>query len=232
MMGSPIAMLVDANAAQLRTTEQVLEEAGFIVITAGSFLEARALLASMTPELVISDIKLEAYNGLHLVALCAIWRPGTPFIVTDWNHDPVLEADAKRLKAAYVIKTEAREELMQMACALLESRRHGFLGVRRSYRKAAPVPIVAEVAASSAEVVDVSYGGLQLKLPTVPKGRVDDEPPDSFDIIFPDLDLALHAERIWASPDNATGGWVCGADVSGNDLPQLQRWREFIDSIS
>jgi CheY-like chemotaxis protein len=198
-------------------------------MTAASFQDARALLASITPEIVITDVKLEAYNGLHLAALCAVWRPETPFIVTDESVDPVLEADAKRLKAVFVVKTAEREELTQMAAALCESRYHKVMDVRRSYRKAAAARIVAEVASSSAEVLDVSYGGVALKLPTVPQGH-DHEPPDSFDIVFPDLDLALHAERIWASPE-APGGWLCGADISGNDLPQLQRWREFVDSI-
>ena len=234
MISSPVAIIVDADVAELRKTEQVLEEAGFVVVSADSFAQAKALLASMTPEIVIADIKLNAFNGLHLAALCATWRPGTPFIATHSTYDRVLDADAARLSATYVVKTPTREQLIRTALTMLESRRHGG-EIRRSYRKLAPAPIAVQVAASSAEasaeVVDVSYGGAQLKLPVISPGPPEEDPPFAFDIVFPDLDLALHAARIWAMPAGEEGGWRCGIDVSANDSDQLQRWRDFVDSV-
>jgi DNA-binding response OmpR family regulator len=230
MITSPVAVLVDADLVELRRSEQVLERAGFVVMSADSFAEAKSLLASMTPEIVIADIKLEAYNGLHLAALCAVWRPGTPFIATHSVYDGVLDADAKRLCAAYVVKTSSREQLTITALKMLESRRHGG-DIRRSYRKQVPTPTVVQVAAASAEVVDISYGGLQLKLPSVSAGRATDDPPFDFDIVFPSLDISLHAARVWATPDGETGGWLCGADVSGSNVRELQVWREFVDSV-
>ncbi len=230
MIPSPVAVLVDADVAELRRSEQMLEQAGFVVMSADSFAQAKALLASMTPEIVIADIKLRAYNGLHLAALCAVWRPGTPFIATHNTYDVVLDADAKRLSAAYVVKTPSREQLTKAALKMLESRRHGG-DIRRSYRKPVPVPTVVQVAAASAEVVDVSYGGVQLKMPSVSAGPPKDDPPFDFDIVFPNLEISLHAARVWAMPDTDTGGWLCGADISGNDSHDLLRWREFVDSV-
>ena len=115
MIASPVAIVVDADLAELRKTEQALEHAGFVVMGAGSFAQAKSLLVSITPEIVIADIKLEAFNGLHLAALCAVWRPATPFIATHNIYDTVLEADAKRLNASYVVKTPNREELTRTA---------------------------------------------------------------------------------------------------------------------
>ena len=230
MITSPVAVLVDADVAELRTSEQVLEQAGFVVMSADSFAQAKTLLASMTPEIVIADIKLQAYNGLHLAALCAVWRPGTPFIATHSAYDAVLDADAKRLSAAYVVKTSSREQLIKTALKMLESRRHGG-DIRRSYRKSVPVPTVVQVAAASAEVVDVSYGGVQLKLPSLSAGPPKDDPPFDFDIVFPNLEISLHAARVWAMPDSDTGGWLCGAEISANDSHELQRWRDFVDSV-
>ena len=131
---------------------------------------------------MIADIKLQAYNGLHLAALCAVWRPGTPFIATHSTYDVVLDADAKRLSAAYVVKTPTREELAKTALAMLESRRHGG-DIRRSYRKPAPVPTVVQVAASSAEVVDAAMA-VQLKLPSPEAGPPKHDPPFAFDTRF------------------------------------------------
>jgi DNA-binding response OmpR family regulator len=230
MIASPVAIVVDADLAELRKTEQALEHVGFVVMGAGSFAQAKSLLVSITPEIVVADIKLEAFNGLHLAALCAVWRPATPFIATHNIYDTVLEADAKRLSASYVVKTPNREELTRTAVELINSHRHGHEAVRRSHRKLAPTSTVVQIAASNAEVVDVSYEGVRLKLQT-PAAPADGRVPESFDIVFPEQDFSLRAARIWAAHDSQTGGWLCGADVSQSDANQLQRWREFVDSV-
>src|SRR5262245_59105712 len=160
MIASPVAIVVDADLAELRKTEQALERVGFVVMSASSFAQAKSLLVSITPEIVIADIKLEAFNGLHLAALCAVWRPAPPFIATHDVHDTVLESDARRLSASYVVKSPNREELTRTAVELLNSHRHGHESVRRSHRKVAPTSTVVQVAASNAEVVDISYGGV------------------------------------------------------------------------
>jgi DNA-binding response OmpR family regulator len=230
MIASPVAIVVDADLAELRRTEQSLEQVGFVVMGAGSFAQAKALLVSITPEVVIADIKLEAFNGLHLAALCAVWRPATPFIATHNVYDPVLEADARRLNASYVVKTPGREDLTRTAVELLQSHRQGHDAVRRSHRKLAPTSTVVQIDASAAEVIDVSYGGVRLKLQSASRPS-DERVPESFDIVFPDQAFSLRAARVWAAHDSQTGGWLCGADVSQSDSQHLQRWREFVDSV-
>jgi len=231
MIASPVAIVVDADLAELRKTEQALERVGFVVMGAGSFAQAKSLLVSITPEIVIADIKLEAFNGLHLAALCAVWRPATPFIATHSVYDSVLEADARRLSAAYVVKSPGREELTRTSIELLTSSRQGHEAIRRSHRKQAPSATVVQIEASSAEIVDVSYGGVRLKLQSAATRPPDDRIPDSFEIVFPEQDFSLRAARIWAAHDSQTGGWLCGVDVSQSDSQQLQRWREFVDSV-
>jgi DNA-binding response OmpR family regulator len=231
MIASPVAIVVDADLAELRRTEHSLEQVGFVVMGAGSFAQAKALLVSITPEVVIADIKLEAFNGLHLAALCAVWRPATPFIATHNVYDPVLEADARRLNASYVVKTPGREDLTRTAVELLQSHRQGHDAVRRSHRKLAPTSTVVQIDASAAEVIDVSYGGVRLKLQSASRPS-DERVPESFDIVFPDQAFSLRAARIWAAHDSQTGGWLCGADVSQSDSQQLERWREFVDSVA
>jgi DNA-binding response OmpR family regulator len=230
MIASPVAVVVDADLSELRRTEQALETVGFVVMGAGSFAQAKSLLVSITPEVVIADIKLEAFNGLHLAALCAVWRPATPFVATHNVYDSVLEADARRLNASYVVKTPGREELTRTAVELLQSHRQGHEAVRRSHRKLAPTSTVVQVDASAAEVIDVSYGGVRLKLQSA-SSPPDERVPESFDIVFPDQAFSLRAARIWSAHDSQTGGWLCGADVSQSDSQQLQRWHDFVDSV-
>jgi DNA-binding NarL/FixJ family response regulator len=230
MIASPVAIVVDADLTELRRTEQALEKVGFVVMGAGSFAQAKSLLVSITPEIVIADVKLEAFNGLHLAALCAVWRPATPFVATHNTHDPVLEADASRLNASYVVKTHGREDLVRTAVELLRSHRYGHEAIRQTHRKLAPTSTVVRIDASAAEVIDLSYGGVRLKLQSV-SGPQAERVPESFDIVFPDEAFSLRAERIWAAHDSQTGGWLCGVDVSQSDSLQLQRWREYVDSV-
>jgi DNA-binding NtrC family response regulator len=168
MIASPVAIVVDADVAELRKTEQALEQIGFVVMSASSFAQAKSLLISITPEIVIADIKLEAFNGLHLAALCAVWRPATPVIATHRIHDAVLEADAKRLNAVFVVKTPTREELTRCAVELLNSQRPNHELVRRAHRKLAPGATLVRIDAANAEVVDLSYGGVRLKWQSSP----------------------------------------------------------------
>lgn len=233
MSASPIAVVVDADQTELRKTERALEEAGFVVVALDSFAEAKAVLVAISPEIIIADIKLKAFNGLHLAALCAVARPGVPFVATHAVHDPVLEADAKQLGASYVLKTESRHELREAVAALVAAqRRETPDGVRRWPRKVVATPTVATVEAAPARVVDVSYGGVCLKLPTPAGPRQQQKPPEEFDIVFPALQLALKVSRVWMAPDSAQDGWLCGVDVSQNRGDALDRWRSYVDSVN
>jgi hypothetical protein len=228
MIASPVAIVVDADLAELRKTEQALEHVGFVVMGAGSFAQAKSLLVSITPEIVIADIKLRPSAG-STSRLCARYGGRRRLHRHAQRLDTVLEADAKRLSASSVVKTRIAE--LYAPPWNCSARQHGHEAVRRSHRKLAPTSTVVQIAASNAEVVDVSYEGLRLKLQTAAARPADGRVPESFDIVFPDQDFSLRAARIWAAHDSQTGGWLCGADVSQSDSHQLQRWREFVDSV-
>ena len=69
------------------------------------------MLAESQPDLLITDVRLDAYNGLHLVAMAP--RP-IPAIVVTGFADPSIEADARRLGADYLVKpilVSAQDEL-------------------------------------------------------------------------------------------------------------------------
>lgn len=231
MIGSRVAVVVDADVDELRKSEHTLVDAGFVVMAIASFAEAKALLHSISPEIVVADVKLAAFNGLHLAAICGIERPGTPFIITHGMHDVVLEADAKNLGAVYVVKTENRDELRITAARFFEGQNQEVAMIRRWPRKRLPIQTTAQVAAAAADVIDVSYGGIKLKVGQPADSSVE-VPSSNFDITFPDLDLSLHAARIWAAPDARGEGWLCGVDVSQNDVAEIERWKSFVDSVN
>jgi DNA-binding response OmpR family regulator len=94
-------LIVDDDCATRIGLCELLEDAGFECTGAASFHEARARLRTSQPDLLITDIRLDDYNGLQL----AIGRPRTmPTIVITAFADPVLEAEATRIGARYIRK--------------------------------------------------------------------------------------------------------------------------------
>lgn len=96
-------LVVDHDPEQLAATEDVLRRRGYRVKEATTFQDARRLLALEPPDLLIADVRLGAFNGLHLLVTS---RPNRPMaaIITCVAADPVLEAEAKRHGAVYLVK--------------------------------------------------------------------------------------------------------------------------------
>lgn len=71
------------------------------MLTAGDVPSALRLLAEHRPDLLMTDVRLGAYNGLQLIAMAP---RAIPAIVVTGFSDPVIEADAARLGAEYRVK--------------------------------------------------------------------------------------------------------------------------------
>jgi len=61
-------LLVEDNEQNMELASFLLEEAGWTVVTAMSFEEARRELARQTPDVVLMDMELRGLDGLSLVA--------------------------------------------------------------------------------------------------------------------------------------------------------------------
>src|SRR5262245_61476936 len=81
--------------------------AGYDVATARSFNEAKLLLGS-NPDLVVSELKLGEYNGLHVAAHAQLL--GIPAIVIG-PRDITLERDAEQLGALYLTSVRKQDLL-------------------------------------------------------------------------------------------------------------------------
>jgi len=92
-----------------------LTEAGCDVTVVSTFEAAKACLDD-EPALVVSEIRLAEYNGLHL-ALRARMR-GIPAVVIG-DRDPVLQRDAEQLNALFVPYGDQRR-LLGMVKPLLD----------------------------------------------------------------------------------------------------------------
>ena len=129
----PTILVVDRETQTRSRTPDVLRAAGYRVATSETFEEARRLLTSILPDLLIADIRLGAFNGLHLV-----WRrrwdhPTHRSVVTSDTSDPVLQREARQLGAPYLVKPIRRDELLRVVTELLASPNGGLSGHAHSH---------------------------------------------------------------------------------------------------
>ena len=117
-----LVILVNADRRALRHTEALLSDAGHLVAPMWSFVEAKKVLDSVIPDLLVADIRLEAYNGLHLAIRSRHEHPDVPVIVTHAHGDPVIEAQAEQVRRA-VCRGAPREPRLLSAVRTLRARR-------------------------------------------------------------------------------------------------------------
>ena len=103
MSVSPSVLIVDAGAAGAAACE-ALHALGFRVKTAGSFQQALGLVLSEPPDAVVTELRLGAFNGLHLIMRLRDQRPDAVAVVYTAFPDPVLEQQAHQLGANYLIR--------------------------------------------------------------------------------------------------------------------------------
>jgi DNA-binding NtrC family response regulator len=109
-------LIVDDDGATRRGLVQLLVQAGYDATAVGTFDEARQFISATPPDLLITDIRLEAYNGLQLI----LHSPSTiPTIVITGFADPVLEAEARRGGAEYMVKPVQPLQLLEVVAEKL-----------------------------------------------------------------------------------------------------------------
>ena len=103
MAGVKVILVVEDDPDTLDFWVELLQRAGYGVTAAPSFEEARRALESL-PDMLITDIRLGAYNGLQLVVRARLANPCLPVLVMTAFDDPVLQEETHRLDAIYMRK--------------------------------------------------------------------------------------------------------------------------------
>ncbi len=116
---SPTVVVVDSDLTARASCVEALQAARYRVSEVGSFQAARHLLESIQPDLLIADIRLGEFNGLHLVWRRHVEYPQRPSIVTNAYADPVLERQARAFNAPYLVKPLSRERLLRVVARAL-----------------------------------------------------------------------------------------------------------------
>ena len=119
-----MVLVVYADQADRTRTVALLQAAGYAVVSAANFEEAKNLLASEAPDLLITDLRLGPYNGLHLVLRSKADHPQMAALITSRFPDPVLEAEAQRERARFLVRPIADEALLDAISSSIGSLHH------------------------------------------------------------------------------------------------------------
>ncbi len=87
---------------------EALGALGVAVDVADDFPRGRDRLALSPPDLLITELRLGAYNGLHLVLRAKRENPSMTAVVVTRTPDPVLRLEAAQLDATLVVVEETR----------------------------------------------------------------------------------------------------------------------------
>ena len=106
------ALVVDPQAESRTFAASTLAAAGFRVAVADSFETAQRLATTRVPSLVLADVRLGQYNGLHLILSVRFNHPHVAGVVTYDIADPALAAEANRSGVTFVPKPVGPQELL------------------------------------------------------------------------------------------------------------------------
>jgi DNA-binding NtrC family response regulator len=110
-MSKPV-LIVDDEQPMLRILSKWLEQEGYEVVTCSRYEDARQYLRNEIPSVLVTDVRLGAYNGLQLVMMLRDRDPGTPTIVFSAFDDPTIRHEAERIGAIFLLKPLSRLDFL------------------------------------------------------------------------------------------------------------------------
>ena len=208
-------LVVTTNPATSYAVVNLLKTHGYGVTSADGFHAASEALNALVPEFLISDLRLGAFNGLHLAIRHRQDHPGMQTIVLDCVHDAAIEREALRLGALYLVEPIDASELLKKI-----SDRLAHDGPLRRWPRHVPSGVLHAIAAGhAARIVDLSEGGVRLE---AAEGA---EFPPVFDLMSHDMPHAVRVKTMWIRPPSR--GWIwCGAEICDDDPAHLAAWLE------
>ena len=215
-------LALDDDDSALAGIVDLLRDSGYVVTGATTYDAAKRLLALDSYDLLITDIRLRGFNGLHLVRQCYRDRPEMGIIIITGYDEPMIEIEAGRYGAEFLRKPIKPSEFLQtVAGCLADVRRQ-----RRWPRKRVIGGFRVTANGRPAAVVDVCYGGLRLEVPE--GGNL----PDAFDIEIAGIGLQLPVEAVWTQHASEGGAVMCGAALAAEETPAARTWRAIVDRLS
>ena len=74
-------LIVDDEPDVVETLAELVQGAGYEVVTRLNFEDARKDIATDPPDILVTDVRLGPFNGLQLAVLMRATRPDSPIVV-------------------------------------------------------------------------------------------------------------------------------------------------------
>ena len=206
-------LVVTADESLRTSVAEAVAARGYKVLGAATFAEGRKLLIDWQPDVLVTAIRLQDHNGLHLAIVSRLSSVLTKTIVIGYA-DRVLEAEAKNAGALYLTNPQPDDIVRAIENAI--QRRE-----RRWPR--AQTNITARAADQMVRLVDMSYGGFRIEF--APGAQLPGS--EQFDLTVGGLRIA--ALPVWVKQQPVNERIWCGAAVADNGESSMA-WREFVDS--
>lgn len=110
-------LVVDDQPEVMRMLVQFLVLDNYDVVGETEFEPARRYIDETPPDVLVTDVRLGAYNGLQLVLHMRMARPEAPIVVLSAWDDVMLRQEASRLGAQYRTKPISRRALSDAIAA-------------------------------------------------------------------------------------------------------------------
>ena len=110
-------LVVDDEPALLEAVRIALDRAGCVVTASRTYEDARERLLADSFDVLITDVRLGAFNGIQLAVIARSKAEGMKIVVFSGFDDPVLRAEAASLEATYLVKPISAEQLLQQIAA-------------------------------------------------------------------------------------------------------------------
>jgi DNA-binding response OmpR family regulator len=222
-------LIVDADIEALDAAVGWLKEAAYDTTAASTFLEGKAALSARVFDLLIANIRLGAYNGIHLALLAKHRSPHVRTILTHAPENGSLQSEAHRAGAqAYLCKPHARDAFLSAVAATVHADENAQAVPRRWPRLTLAKTWKARIEDAQARVVDVSYGGVRVELAN--QEQHDFGSLLRLDTVEPALSIQIRP--VWTRQSPLPGAWWFGAEVAESDPAVNDRWRSVVDSLA
>jgi DNA-binding response OmpR family regulator len=106
------ALVVDPKLNEALSTVALLTDEGFEVTVAETFAKAKDRLNTRPPTLLVTEVRLGEYNGLHLVLRGKAQRRTMAALVMSTLPDPVLQTEAEAMGATFLLKPLDSRDLL------------------------------------------------------------------------------------------------------------------------
>ena len=108
----PRVLVVDDYPGVAEVMGSELRQRGYEVATSREFQDARTQLLATRVDVLVTDVRLGAFNGLQLAVIARATWPMIRIVVISGFDDPVLKAEALAVNAAYLVKPILAEHLI------------------------------------------------------------------------------------------------------------------------